>query len=171
LGLQLQTKGISPLLGYSKETSDSPDSFLKTENEVIRCIYAAKAFEKPAYVAIKLSGLASEKDLRELERAFDNVASQTQDASSKIPSDRSLRILHSFPELWDRLRRLSEAARKADVHLVLDAELRFRGDVDALPSSTMICSLLNEKGRCIWNTHQMYFVGKLFADKALQGFF
>jgi len=153
--LSLQKQGISPLLVYSKEGSDSLESFSKTETEISECIRAATAFQKPAFVAIKLSGLAPETELRQLERQIHNITSARQGASSRDILTRATQALHQFPDLWGRVQRLSAVAKESDVQLVLDAEIRFQGDIDALPTSALLCSILNQTGTKIWNTHQM----------------
>src|SRR5271169_4974211 len=58
LGRHLQTLGIHPMLGFSKEFSDSPSEIQSTEEETINCIRASGSLQKPTFVAIKLSGLS-----------------------------------------------------------------------------------------------------------------
>lgn len=152
------------MLGYSRETSESAESFSNTETEIINCINASKVFHKPAFVAIKLSGLASEAELRQLEKEIYLITDEGRLRGTSALSTAASQILCLFPELWGRLQRLSDAARKAEVHLVLDAELRFQGEVDALPSSAIICSILNRDGNNVWNTHQMYVLKLVLSD-------
>lgn len=155
LAVALQGQGVSPLLVYSKESSDSPYSLTKTELEITKCIKAVGSFQKPAFVAIKLSGLASEAELCRLERAIYTIAIDPRISTSRDFEIRATEVLNQFSDLWGRLNRLSEAAKGSKVQLVLDAEVRFHNEIDALPTSAVICSLLNRTGHHIWNTHQM----------------
>jgi Proline dehydrogenase len=164
--LNLANEGIVPLIGYSKEFTNSIEDIKDTENEVVNSIYACGVLEKPTFIAIKLSGLCLEEDLRKLERDVQDLLS----TGSKNIKTRVNGLLNvKYPELWTRLQRISNAAKKNDVQLILDAELRFQGSVDSLPTSAILCWLLNSDKNNIWNTHQMYFAlflcnGRIFAD-------
>jgi len=155
LARKLQVQGIQPLLVYSKESSDLPTDMYETEVEVIKCIEAVGELDKPAFVAIKLSGLSSDEELRQLEREIHSLSSKTLFGGTPrfIPQARG--VLTRYPELMGRLQRISDVARKSKVGLVLDAEIRFQGQVDSLTTSASISSLLNEMGGHVWNTHQM----------------
>jgi hypothetical protein len=153
LGMKLNSEGIVPLLGYSKESSDSPLDIQSTEDEIIQCIEGAKVLRKPVFVAIKLSGLSPEEELRRLELDVDNLAARMP--ASPVFFAHARQLLSLYPELFNRLKRISSVAEKSDVHLVLDAEIRFQGTTDSLPTSAVLCSLLNSNNLHIWNTHQM----------------
>ena len=77
LGRRLNAEGIVPLLGYSKESSDSPIDIQKTENEIIRCIEEMTTLQKPSFMAIKLSGLSPYDELRRLEQDIHYLVSST----------------------------------------------------------------------------------------------
>jgi hypothetical protein len=155
LGKLLQSEGVVPLLGYSKESSDSPVDIQNTETEIIRCIEAAGSAKKPFFVAIKLSGLSSDGDLRRLEQDVHNLVSVSQKPGTSALFAQARQLLSRYPDLFNRLHRISEAAKKYNVFLVLDAEIRFQGDVDSLPTYAILCSLLNANNNHVWNTHQM----------------
>lgn len=155
LGAQLTGRGIVPLLGYSKEVTNTLEDIQHTETETIRCIEAAGSLKKPVFVAIKLSGLSFEAEMRRLEQEVHSLVS-----SSPVMPDllgRSREILSRYPDLVGRLQRISIAAEKFDVNLVVDAEIRFQeGRVDSLPTSAILCWSLNSNKGHVWNTHQMY---------------
>lgn len=154
LATRLQSEGISPLLQYSKESSDSIIDIQNTEREIIQCMEAAAALKKPAFIAIKLSGLASYEELRRLERDMEELILRAQ-LPSPLFLSQTQQILTKYPQLSERLLRISRTADRLDIHLVLDAELRFHGRVDSLPTSAILCSLLNTGKNNFWNTHQM----------------
>jgi hypothetical protein len=151
--MELNSEGIVPLLAYSRESSDSPRDIQNTENETIRCIEEAKRLRKPAFVAIKLSGLSRNEELRQLEQDIHSLLASNPDRTFFLSLARQL--LTNYPDLFARLKRISTVAETCDVYLVLDAEIRFWGDVDSLPASAVLCSLLNSNKLRIWNTHQM----------------
>ena len=155
LGKKLQAQGIHPLLVYSKESSDLPSDMHDTEVEVIKCIKAVGELEKPAFVAIKLSGLSSDEELRRLERDIHAVTTNNPFGSPPRLQAQTSAVLNRYPQLIGRLQRISEVARESKVELVLDAEIRFQGEVDSLSTSASISSLLNARGGHVWNTHQM----------------
>lgn len=127
-----------------------------TEIEVIKCIKATGAvLEKPAFVAIKLSGLSSDEELRRLERDIHTLTTSNKFGGSARSLAQTRAVLSRYPELTGRLQRLSDTARDSKVELVLDAEIRWQGEVDSLSTSASISSLLNATGRHVWNTHQM----------------
>lgn len=126
-----------------------------TEVEVIRCIKAVGELEKPAFVAIKLSGLSSDEELRHLERDIHVLALNIPSGPTPRFFAQTRAILNRYPELTGRLQRISDVARDSKVGLVLDAEIRFQRDVDSLTTSASISSLLNAQGGHVWNTHQM----------------
>jgi proline dehydrogenase len=156
LGIHLQEQGITPLLVYSKESSDSDDTIRNTEDEISKCIVGAKVFQKPAFVAIKLSGLTTEEELRNVVRDLYFFGMVGPAPGTPKFAFEARRIASRHPALFERLQRLCAVARECDVQLVLDAEIRFSGRIDGLPASAILCSLLNESGPRIWNTHQMY---------------
>jgi hypothetical protein len=155
LAKRLQSQGINPLLVYSKESSELPSDMHDTEVEVIKCIKAVGELEKPAFVAIKLSGLSSDEELRQLEREIHILSLNNPSRATPRFFAQTRAILNRHPELTGRLQRISDAARDSKVELVLDAEIRFQGDVDSLSTSASISSLLNATGGHVWNTHQM----------------
>lgn len=155
LGKRLQSEGIIPLLGYSKESSNSPADIQNTEIETIRCIEAAKSARRPLFIAVKLSGLSSDEDLRRLEKDIHCLVSTSQTLGTSVMFAQARQLLGRYPDLFSRLHRISDAARKYNVFLVLDAEIRFQGDVDSLPTCAILCSLLNAASNHVWNTHQM----------------
>jgi len=155
LAKKLQLQGIQPLLVYSKESSDLPTDMHETEVEVIKCIEAVGELDKPAFVAIKLSGLSSDEELRQLERDIHSLSSKNLFGGTPRFFAQARGVLTRYPELMGRLQRISDVARKSNVGLVLDAEIRFQGQVDSLTTSASISSLLNEVGGHVWNTHQM----------------
>ena len=126
-----------------------------TEIEVIKCIKAVGELSKPAFVAIKLSGLASDEELRRLERDIHELTTNNSFSGTSRSWPKTRAILNRYPELTGRLQRISDTARESKVELVLDAEIRFQGDVDSLSTSASISSLLNATGGHVWNTHQM----------------
>jgi len=140
---------------YSKESSDLPTDMHDTEVEVTKCIKAVAELEKPAFVAIKLSGLSSDEELRQLERDIHVLALNNPSGATPRFFAQTCAILNRYPELTGRLQRISDVARDSKVGLVLDAEIRFQGDVDSLTTSASISSLLNATGGHVWNTHQM----------------
>ena len=148
-------QGIVPLLGYSKESSNSADDIRDTETEIIRCIEELKTMKTPTFLAIKLSGLSTEEELRRLEWDVQDLISRQPSLGRPHVSEESMKLMNRHPHLFKRLQRMCEAARRSDVLLVLDAEIRFQGEVDSLPTSAILCSLLNDDRPCIWNTHQM----------------
>jgi len=154
LGAQLTANGIIPLLGYSKEVTNTAADIQHTENETIRCIEAASTLKKPVFVAIKLSGLSFEDEMRRLEQEVHNLVSARPGSSVFLA--RSREILSHYPDLVSRLQRISAAAERLEVNLVVDAEIRFQGQVDSLPTSAMLCWSLNSRKAHVWNTHQMY---------------
>lgn len=160
VGMKLNSEGIVPLLGYSKESSDSPIDIQNTENEIIRCIEEAKRLQKPVFVAIKLSGLSPDEEIRRLEQDIDNLVGNM--SSSSVFFAEAHQLLTYYPELFNRLKRISDIAKNSNVYLVLDAEIRFQGKVDSLPTSAVLCSLLNSNKLHVWNTHQMYSSFRLF---------
>jgi hypothetical protein len=141
---------------YSKESSNSAIDIENTEKEIIRCIEASKSISKPVFVAIKLSGLSTDEQLRQLEQDVNNLVSISSPRRTSFPASQIRRLLTRYEDLFNCLQRLSKAAERFNVHLVLDAELRFQGDVDSLPTSAILCSLLSSKHSPVWNTHQMY---------------
>ena len=153
LGIKLNSEGIVPLLGYSKESSDSPVDIQNTEDEIVQCIEGAKILQKPVFVAIKLSGLSPEEELRRLELDVHNLVARMP--ASPVFFAHARQLLSLYPELFDRLKRISSVAENSDVYLVLDAEIRFQGTADSLPTSAVLCSLLNSNKLHVWNTHQM----------------
>jgi proline dehydrogenase len=156
LGKELQAEGISPLLVYSKESSDSPEDIHHTEVEITKCIQATKALSRPVFVAIKLSGLSPDEELRLLERDIHSLVSKVTSHSTPRFSAEAVAVLSRYADLTGRLQRLANVARQCDVELVLDAEVRFQDEVDSLPTSAILCSMLNSAGSHVWNTHQMY---------------
>lgn len=156
LGRKLNAEGIVPLLGYSKESSDSLIDIQNTENEIIRCIEEMRTLQKPAFIAIKLSGLSPYDGLRILEQDIHNLVSSTPAVGTLRFFSQARQLVARHPDLFNRLRRISDAAERCDVNLVVDAEIRFQGTVDAMPTSAVLCFLLNSNKFHIWNTHQMY---------------
>ena len=157
LAAQLEAEGVVPLLGYSKESSDSLTEIQNTEAEIVLCIEAEKSLKKPTFVAIKLSGLSPEQELRQLERDIQelvSVNSASVDQAAFLSKTRAL-LLTRYPDFFNRLKHMTETAEKCNVQLVLDAEIRFHGEVDSLPASAVLCWLLNSGKNCMWNTHQM----------------
>jgi len=154
LSAQLTANGIIPLLGYSKEVTNTAADIQHTEIETIRCIEAASSLKKPVFVAIKLSGLSFEDEMRRLEQEVHNLVSARPARSVFLA--RAREILSHYPDLVGRLERISTAAEKLDVNLVVDAEIRFQGQVDSLPTSAILCWSLNSDKAHVWNTHQMY---------------
>jgi hypothetical protein len=137
------------MLQYSKESSDSAVDIEHTETEIIKCIEAAAELEKPAFVAIKLSGLATAEELRCFERDHHDLM-----RSDEIASPLALnRIMQNYPELYERTKRIFVAAVKNQVYLVLDAEIRYQGDVDSIETGALLA--LGVAGGAVWNTHQM----------------
>jgi len=152
------------MLSFSKEFSDSPVEIENTEEETISCIRASSSLQKPTFVAIKLSGLSSDNELRSLERDIDNLLLNSRSGSPAGIYSRVHQVLTRYPALFDRLRRIALEAQKLDVQLILDAEIRYQGDVDASPTSALLCSVLNGGGHGnVWNTHQMYNFRLLFS--------
>lgn len=133
------------MLVYSKESSDLPTDMHDTEVEVIKCIKAVGELEKPAFVAIKLSGLSSDEELRQLERDIHVLALNIPSGTTPRFLAQARAILSRYPELTGRLQRISDVARDSKVGLVLDAEIRFQGDVDSLTTSASISSLLMQR--------------------------
>lgn len=169
LGAQLTTNGIIPLLGYSKEVTNTIADIQHTETETIHCIEAASSLKKPVFVAIKLSGLSFEDEMRQLEQEIHCLVSSRPTKPVLLAGSRE--ILSHYPDLVRRLQRISIAAERFDVNLVVDAEIRFQGQVDSLPTSAILCWSLNSSKAHVWNTHQMYsspsFVsneGRIFRD-------
>jgi hypothetical protein len=154
LGAQLIASGIIPLLGYSKEVTNTAADIQHTELETIRCIEAASSLKKPVFVAIKLSGLSFEDEMRRLEQEVHNLVLTRPPRSVFLALARE--ILSHYPDLMGRLQRISSAAETLDVNLVVDAEIRFQGQVDSLPTSAILCWSLNSSKAHVWNTHQMY---------------
>jgi len=146
------------LLGYSKESSDSISEIQATEDEIVACISELKSFPKPAFVAIKLSGLSPTAELRGLEIDVTNLISTLPPASSSLTASQLRNLRTRYPEFFDRLARISRAASDAGVFLIMDAEIRYQDNIDSLPTFGILCSLLNSKKSHIWNTHQMYHV-------------
>jgi hypothetical protein len=155
IGKRLQAEGISPLLVYSKESSDSPEDIHNTESEISKCIEATKSLSRPVFVAIKLSGLSSDEELRRLERDIHNLAASSPSRGTPCFYAEARSVLSHYPDLSGRLQRLANVARLCNVELVLDAEVRFQGEVDSLPTSAILSSMLNSAGSHVWNTHQM----------------
>jgi hypothetical protein len=126
-----------------------------TEDEIIACIQDLKSFPKPAFVAIKLSGLSPEAELRRLEMDVDNIISNIPRGSSQFP-EAQIRILRDrHAQFFSRLTRISRAASDSGISLIVDAEIRYQGNVDSLPTSAILCSILNSSKPHVWNTHQM----------------
>lgn len=145
---------------YSKESSNALEDLENTEKEILRCIEASSAIKRPVFVAIKLSGLYPDDKLRRLEKEFEDLVSTSSFNTQLALSHRRARQILSarYSDLFERLKRLSEAAQKYDVHLVLDAELRYQEGVDTIATQAILCSLLGLKDHPVWNTHQMYFL-------------
>jgi hypothetical protein len=126
-----------------------------TEDEIVSCMRDLKSFPKPAFVAIKLSGLSSEAELRSLEIDVDHVISALPPGSYQF-SAAQIRILRDrHPQFFGRLTRISQAASDSGISLIVDAEIRYQGNVDSLPTSAILCSILNSSNPHVWNTHQM----------------
>ena len=152
------------MLAYSKEFSDSLTEIQSTEDETINCIRASSSLQKPTFVAIKLSGLSRSDELHELEREIHNLVLSSSSHNSTHIYSKAQQILTRYPVLLERLRRIASVARKFDVQLILDAEIRYQDDVDAGPNSAILCSVLNGGGHGnLWNTHQMYCPRLLFS--------
>jgi hypothetical protein len=156
LAWRLNTQGLVPLLGYSKESSDSISEIQATEDEVISCIHDLKAFPKPAFVAIKLSGLSPSAELRRLERDVSDLIFSLPSDSSRLTASQIGTLRTRYPELFNRLNRISRAASDSGVFLIVDAEIRYLDNIDSLPTSSILCSILNSNKSHIWNTHQMF---------------
>jgi proline dehydrogenase len=156
LGMKLQSEGISPLLVYSKESSDSPEDIKHTEDEITKCIQATKTLSRPVFVAIKLSGLSSDEELRLLEQDIQILLWKAPSYNTTRFNAELFALLGRYADLVGRLHRLANVARQFDVELVLDAEVRFQDEVDSLPTSAIMCFMLNSAGGHVWNTHQMY---------------
>jgi hypothetical protein len=137
------------MLQYSKESSDSEVDIQHTEMEIIKSIEAATELKKPAFVAIKLSGLTTAEELRCFERDHHDVMGLDGTASA-LAKDR---ILRNYPELMGRMVRIWEAARMNQVHVVLDAEIRYQGGVDSIETGAILAAWA--MGGYVWNTHQM----------------
>jgi hypothetical protein len=126
-----------------------------TEDEIVACIQDLESFPKPAFVAIKLSGLSPEAELRRLELEVDNVISTLPPGSSQFPAAQIRNLRDRYPQLFGRLTRISRAASDSGISLIVDAEIRYQGHVDSLPTSAILCSVLNSSNPHVWNTHQM----------------
>jgi hypothetical protein len=153
--MTLQEQGISPLLVYSKESSDSIVDIQNTEREIVKCIQAARSLKKPAFVAVKLSGLSTDDELRQLERDVHHFVLTAPSQDLQYFQARADKILSQYPGLVGCLERLSTVAVTNQVQLVLDAEVRFQGEVDSLPTAALLSSALNAREGRVWNTHQM----------------
>lgn len=149
LGLKLQSQGITPMLQYSKESSDSAVDIEHTETEIIKCIEAAANLKKPAFVAIKLSGLATAKELRCFERDHHDLM-QSHGTASPLALNRIMQI---YPELCERTKRIFIAAARNQVYVVLDAEIRYQDGVDTIETGALLAQ--GVAGGAVWNTHQM----------------
>ena len=121
--------------------------------ETIRCIQAVSSLKRPVFIAIKLSGLSAEEELRRLEQEIHGLVT-TRDPTPVLLA-KAREILSRYPDLVGRLQRISNEAEKLDVNLVVDAEIRFQGAVDSLPTSAILCWSLNSDKAHVWNTHQM----------------
>jgi hypothetical protein len=117
-----------------------------------------RTLQKPAFFAIKLSGLSPYDELRRLEQDVHNLVSRTPAVGTLLFFSQARRLVALHPDLFDRLRRISDAAERCGINLVVDAEIRFQGAVDAMATSAVLCSLLNSIKFHVWNTHQMYLI-------------
>jgi len=115
-----------------------------------------RTLQKPAFIAIKLSGLSTHDELRTLEQDIHNLVSSTPALGMLHFFSQARQLVARHPDVFDRLKRISDTAERCDINLVMDAEIRFQGTVDAMPTSAVLCSLLNSNKFHVWNTHQMY---------------
>jgi hypothetical protein len=106
-------------------------------------------------VAVKLSGLSTDEELRQLERDVHHLVLTGPSQDMQYFQARAGKILSQYPGLVGRLERLSTVAVTNQVQLVLDAEVRFQGEVDSLPTAALLSSVLNTREGHVWNTHQM----------------
>lgn len=141
---RLSAEGIGTILDYSVEGRNEEEGLDETQKEVLRTIEEARANLAIPFAVFKLTGIMR----------FDLLANPQPG------------------EEWDRaverLEGIAEAAKKAQVALLIDAEETWiQGTIDRLVEDLM-CRYNRERA-LIFNTVQMYRIDRLaYLDKLLQ---
>jgi proline dehydrogenase len=168
--------GVQVILDYGVEGKEGEDNYDEACQEFIRVINFASTQPNVPFMSVKVTGIARFGLLEKLDYLMhgstaDNLISRYQSAIQKLSKEESA----EWQRVFDRMKKICEAAAKAKIGFLVDAEETWIQDpVDAL---TMLIMDEYNRGRLvIYNTIQLYrhdrlvFLKQSFAAAEQRGF-